>query len=168
MPKKEGFEVCQDIRKSGKTTPILMLSVMSEIHDKVNLLESGADDYLTKPFSLNELLARIRAILRRPRMLQEENLQLGDLILDRKQQIARRGTKNIYLTRKEFALLEYLLQHYGQVVPRHKIVEHIWDSDHNPFSNTLETHILNLRKKIELPKKKKLIRNVPGRGYKIE
>ncbi|MBI2013823.1 MAG: response regulator transcription factor [Candidatus Colwellbacteria bacterium] len=168
LPLKDGFEVCNDIRSSGKHTPILMLSVKSEIDHKINLFEQGIDDYVTKPFSMSELLARVRAILRRPKILQEDEITIDDLVLNVQKQSVSRGDKKIYLTRKEFSLLEYLMRNAGTVVSRGMIMEHVWDSESDPFSNTIETHILNLRKKIELPKKRKIIHSVPGRGYKID
>jgi DNA-binding response OmpR family regulator len=148
LPKKEGAEVCDDIRKSGKTTPIIMLSARSELGIKVELLNKGADDYLTKPFSLEELIARIRALLRRPTTLSSEILQVDDLIMDTKKHVTTREGKEIYLTKKEFMLLELLMKHKGSVVSRGSIMEHVWDMNVDPFSNTIESHILNIRKKI--------------------
>lgn len=168
LPKKEGIEVCQEIRQSKKATRIILLSVKSEIFHKVDLLNSGADDYVTKPFSFIELLARIRAVLRRPPLIESDTLSLDDLVLDRKKQTAMRGKKLIYLTRKEFQLLEYLMKNSGCFVSRGMIMEHVWDMNVDPFSNTIEAHILNLRKKIDAQKKQKLIHTVPGRGYKLD
>ena len=168
MPKKSGLQVCEEIRKDGKTVPILILSVKSETNAKVDLLNAGADDYLTKPFSLDELLARVRALLRRPTQIENEILQIDDLIVDTSRQTVRRGGKDIYLTRKEFALLKYLLKNQGIVLSRGMIMEHVWDMTADPFSNTIESHILSLRRKIDTKGKKKLIHTVPGRGYKID
>lgn len=168
MPKKNGLEVCKDIRLSGKTTPIIMVSVQSDTLDKVSLLNSGADDYVTKPFSYKELSSRIRAILRRPNLIISPVLTVGDFTLDTMNQKASRGRKNIYLTRKEFALAECLMRNAGSVVSRAMLMEHVWDDDLDPFSNTIEAHILNLRKKIDMKSGKKLIHTVPGRGYRIE
>ncbi len=167
LPKKEGYQVCQEIREDGKKMPIIMLSVKSEVRTKVELLSIGADDYLTKPFSFEELLARIKALLRRPQKIEEAVLQLNDLSLDIASQIVQCGEKEIYLTRKEFALLEYLMKNQGKVLSRGMIMEHVWDMNADPFSNTIETHILNLRRKIERRNAKRLIHTVPGRGYKI-
>lgn len=167
MPKKEGHEVCREIRAAGKTVPIIMLSVKSETVTKVDLLNAGADDYMTKPFSLEELLARMRALLRRPKDIEEEILSIGDLIIDVKKHSVKRGGKEIYLTRKEFVLLSYLLQNAGVAMSRGMIMEHVWDMNINPFSNTIESHILSLRKKIDAKSNKKLIKTVPGIGYKI-
>ncbi len=168
LPLKNGEEVCKDIRKAGKQTPILILSVTNEAGVKVALLNAGADDYLTKPFSFEELNARIRGLLRRPARIEETVLELGDLVLDTAKQTVKRGRKGIYLTRKEFALLEYLMRHKGSVLSRGMIMEHVWNIESDPFSNTIEAHILNLRRKIRVGNKPELIHNVPGRGYKID
>jgi len=168
LPKKTGLEVCEEIRRAGKMTPILILSVKSETITKVRLLNAGADDYLSKPFSLEELLARIRALLRRPRNIESELLAAGDLVLDLKQYTACRGRKEIRFTRKEFTLLEYLLKNKGTVLSRGMLMEHVWDMNADPFSNTIESHIASLRKKLDVPGKRKLIRTVAGRGYKID
>ena len=169
LPYKTGLEVCKDIRAAGKTVPILMLSVMAEIDDKVTVLESGADDYLTKPYSHKELMSRIRALLRRttggsptPGMLSSDNLILSPMT----QEVTLSG-KDIYLTRKEFALLELLLRNKGKIVSRGAIMEHVWDMDGDPLSKTIEMHIVNLRKKIEKGKRKVIV-NIPGRGYTIK
>jgi len=168
MPKKTGLEVCEDIRRDGKNTPILILSVKSEITTKVDLFNAGADDYLTKPFSVDELLARIKALLRRPKQIESEVLQTNDLILDVSKHEVTRGGQEINLTRKEFMLLKYMMKNQGTVLSRSMIMEHVWDMSVDPFSNTIESHIVSLRKKVDLPGKKKLIRTVAGRGYKIE
>jgi DNA-binding response OmpR family regulator len=167
LPKKNGAEVCREIRESGKNTPIIMLSARGEMGIKVELLNKGADDYMTKPFSLEELLARMRALLRRPQYVSSELLTIDDLTMDTKSHAVKRGDKEIYLTRKEFMLLEYLLKHRDSVVSRGKILEHVWDMNADPFSNTIESHILNIRKKISSKGKKDLIHTVPGVGYKL-
>jgi DNA-binding response OmpR family regulator len=147
------------------STPILILSVQSDIEQKISLLNCGADDYLAKPFSFAELSARVRALLRRPKQLEPSQLIVDDLILDRKTYTASRNQKTIYLTPKEFSLLEYLMKNQGTVVSRGMIMEHVWDNSVDPFSNSIETHIMNLRRKIDHGNKHKLIRTVPGRGY---
>ncbi len=167
MPKKDGETVCKEIRLSGKTTPILSLSVRAETSTKINLLNAGADDYLTKPFAFEELLARVRALLRRQPEFHSDILTIDDIVLDAGSQTLRRGKKFIHLTRKEFMLLEYLMRNEGIVVSRSMIMEHVWDMTLDPFSNTIEAHILSLRKKLESPHKKKLIHTIAGRGYKI-
>lgn len=168
LPEKTGLEICKTLREDGITTPIIILSVKSETLTKVDLLDAGADDYLTKPFSFQELLARMRALLRRPTQLEEEVLCIDDLTLDTRRHVVMRGKKEIPLTRKEFMLLEYLMKNEGIVLSRGMIMEHVWDMESDPFSNTIETHIMSLRKKIEGKGKRKFIHTVPSRGYKIE
>jgi len=168
LPKKTGLEVCQEIRKEGKMVPSIILSVKSETDFKVKLLNAGADDYLSKPFSLEELLARMRALLRRPRKIEKEILKVSDLLLDKSRHVVERKGRDIYLTRKEFTLLEYLMKNAGNVLSRGMIMEHVWDMNADPFSNTIESHILSLRRKIDFKGAIKLIYTVPGRGYKIE
>lgn len=168
LPKKTGLEVCKDIRERGKPLPILMLSVKSDIATKVELLNAGADDYLSKPFSLEELLARINALLRRPPEIETDRMQMDDLSVDTTRYTVSRKGRSIYLTRKEFMLLVYLLRNRGTVVSRGMILEHVWDMDGDPFSNTIESHVSSLRRKIDLPGRRKLIHTVPGRGYKVD
>lgn len=168
LPEKNGFEVCKELRAFGKNTPIIIISVTGDTKYKITGLEIGADDYIAKPFFFDELFARIQAVLRRPPIRNSHILQFEDLILDTNKLKVVRGKKSIYLTRKEFSLLEYLMKHAGSVVSRGEIMEHIWDANLDPFSNTIETHILNLRKKIDPSNKKKLIHSIPGRGYKID
>lgn len=167
LPTRRGTDVCRDIRAAGKHMLILMLSIESEILTKVELLSIGADDYMTKPFSFEELLARVRALIRRPRAQLNETLQVGDLTLNARTHEVERADKKIYLTRKEFSLLEYLMRHVNAVVTRGSLLEHVWDLDGNPFSNSIETHICNLRKKLESPRHTRLIHNIPGRGYRL-
>lgn len=168
LPKKDGLEVCKEIRDDGKSVPILILSVKTEIDDKISCLNAGADDYLTKPFSFTELMARTKALLRRPKKLEKAILRIQDLVIDTNYYTVKRGIKDIYLTRKEFALLEYLLRNKGKVMSRGMIMEHVWDMEADPFSNTIEAHIANLRRKIDLPGEKRLIYTISGRGYKID
>jgi two-component system, OmpR family, response regulator len=167
LPRKNGFEVCEEIRTARKTIPIIMLSVISDTQQKVRILNLGADDYMTKPFSYKELLARMRALLRRPSQIIPDVIQIEDLILDSMKQRVVRGNHSIYLTRKEFSLLEYLMRHQGFVVSRGMIMEHVWNAESDPFSNTIEAHILNVRKKIDYNYKRRLIHTIPGRGYRI-
>lgn len=168
LPRKSGVEVCREIRLHKKDLPIIILSVISETEKKIELLETGADDYLTKPFSFQELLARIRAVLRRPKRMQDEILSIDDLEIDLRKNIVKRAGEEIHLTRKQFMLLEYLMRHPGAVVTRSMLMEHVWETDVDPFSNTIETHILSLRRKIKnKDNQSELIHTVPGRGYKI-
>ena len=165
LPGKRGSEICEELRRKGRTTPILLMSVQSEIDKKVGVLDAGADDYLAKPVSYREMSARLRALLRRPRNLQPQTLQVADLVLDTASGSASRGGKHIHLTTKEFALLHYLMQHEGQLVTRAMIFEHVWNDAIDLFSNMIETHIYNLRKKIDKPGLTKLIHTLSGRGY---
>jgi DNA-binding response OmpR family regulator len=165
LPKKDGCSVCKEVRKAEKTVPILILSVEGDAHEKALLLNHGADDYLSKPFSLDEFMARVRALLRRPKLIQSPIINIGRLMIDSNKQLVKCGSKDIYLTRKEFALLEYLAKHKDMVVSRGMITEHVWDMGSDTLSNTIEAHIVNLRKK--LGSNRKLISTVPGRGYKL-
>jgi len=140
---------------------------MPESATKVELLDAGADDYLSKPFSIDEFLARVRALLRRPNRIEGEILTYDDLVLNIKAHTVFRAKKEIHLTPKEFMLLEYLLRNKGAVLPRSLILEHVWNMDTDPFSNTIESHILSLRRKIDRDGKRDVIHTVPGVGYKI-
>lgn len=168
LPEKSGVTVCQEIRRTGHSVPIIILSVLSDTWRKVDLLNSGADDYMIKPYSFDELMARVRALMRRPSDIEGDILRIDDLTLDTRQQVVKRGEKGVYLTRKEFMLLEYLLRNTGGVLSRGMIMEHVWDMTNDPFSNTIESHILSLRKKVDNIPERKLIYTVPGRGYKID
>lgn len=166
LPKKMGGHICKEIRDLGKTTPIIMLSSKQEVLTKINLLNTGADDYITKPFSFDELTARIKAILRRPKTFEQEIMQFKDFEINFSLQTIRRNKKFIHLTRKEFGLLAILVKNKDDVVSRAQILEHVWDMNIDPFSNTIETHIMNLRKKLR-DSKRLLITSIPGRGYKF-
>jgi DNA-binding response OmpR family regulator len=168
LPKKDGLVVCQEVRRAGRAAPILFLSATDDVSIKVAALESGADDYVTKPFSIEELRARIRALSRRPTQVKKPLLEVADLVLDSVRQTARRGRKQIHLTRKEFNLLEYMMQNAGIILSRAMLMEHVWTADSDPLSNTVEAHIRNLRKKVNSRGKPDLIANVPGRGYIID
>jgi DNA-binding response OmpR family regulator len=168
MPKKNGLVACAEIRAALITTPILLLSVHSDSTIKVQALNAGADDYLTKPFSLDELLARMRALLRRPKLLAHEVLTIGILTLDIKRHIVTKNAEEILLTKKEFMLLTYLMQNEGTVLSRGMIMEHVWDMNADPFSNTIESHIVSLRKKIGGAKKTNFIKTISGRGYRFD
>lgn len=168
MPKKDGLALCDELRALGNTTPILILSVKGTIPDKVVLLNHGADDYLAKPFSYEELTARVRALLRRPRIAQSNVITVGDVTIDSSRQIVKCGAKDVYLTRKEYSLLEYLACQQGAVVSRSMLMEHVWNMERDLFSNTIEAHILNLRKKLNARSSQTVIQTVPGRGYRLE
>ncbi|MFA6432696.1 MAG: response regulator transcription factor [Candidatus Paceibacterota bacterium] len=168
LPKKDGLAVCDEIRKSGKDTPILFMSVSGDTETKIAAFKSGADDYITKPFSLDELRARLDAVTRRSPALKSHTLAIGDLMLDQDTNTVKRGDRAIHLTRKEFHMLQYFMQNAGTVLSRAQLMEHIWTADGNPFSNTVEAHIRNLRKKINSSDAPNLIINIPGRGYLID
>lgn len=168
LPGKDGLSICKEIRALGKTTPILFLSVNNDTTLKVSALNAGADDFMTKPFSIEELRARIKALTRRAQPMQNPLIHVDDIELDTEKQIVRRGGQMLNLTRKEFNLLEYLMRHAGTVVSRAMIMEHVWSVESDPFSNTVEVHIRNLRKKLNNGNKSDLINNVPGRGYVID
>lgn len=167
LPKKGGKQVCLEIRNANIHTPILLLSAKSEVTEKVALFELGADDYVTKPFSYEELTARINALVRRPKKIEETTYRIDELSLNSDTCEVLKSNKRIYLTRKEFSLLELLMKNHGKVLSRGIIMDHVWDMDIDPFSNTLETHIMNVRKKIGDTRKNRIIQNVPGRGYRI-
>lgn len=168
LPKKNGQEICAELRKCGFNIPIIMLSVNADIDTKVELLNCGADDYVAKPFSFSELLARVRALLRRPEIIKSQILKIGDLAVDTINHTVKKGNKEIALTRKEFSLLEYFTRNQGKVLSRAEILEHVWDMNADPFTNTIETHIFNLRKKLGRNNGKELIHTISGIGYKIE
>lgn len=168
LPNRDGLDICTQLRQEGVTSHIIGLSVKSETINKVRFLDAGADDYVTKPFSFSELTARIRALLRRPSNIMSDLLTVDDIVMDTNQHTVKRKDVEIYLTRKEFSLFEYLLRNQGAVLSRGMILEHVWDMNADPFSNTIETHIMTLRRKLETEKGEKLIKNIPGIGYKIE
>lgn len=170
LPQKNGVQLAQELRAEGIATPILMLTARDAVADKVAGLDAGADDYLTKPFSFEELLARIRALSRRPAAAFDpaERLQVGDLVLDLRTRRVLRGDKPIELTAKEFALLEYLMRHAGQVLTRDQILEHVWGYESDPQGNNVDIYIHFLRRKIDHGFDQPLIRSVRGVGYKIE
>jgi DNA-binding response OmpR family regulator len=165
IPGSDGFAVCKAIRAGGKRTPILMLTARDGVDDRITGLDSGADDYLTKPFEFRELLARLRALLRRPTELRPPRILIGDLELDTASQTARRGSRSIPLTAKEFALLEYFARNAGRVVGRSEIAEHVWDETFDPFSNLIEVYVNRLRRKLGEAEGKPLLQTRRGSGY---
>jgi heavy metal response regulator len=168
LPKKDGIQVCRELRAQGRRVPILMLTALDAVEDRVQGLDSGADDYLVKPFAFQELLARLRALLRRTGEIKSTRLQVGDLALDPLTRRATRGGRIIELTAREYALLEFLMRHSGQVLSRTQITEHAWDYDFSTTSNVVDVYIRYLRRKIDDEFEVKLIRTVHGVGYKIE
>lgn len=166
LPKQDGLEVCRNLREKGKKTPILFLTAKDTAEDRVNGLNQGADDYLVKPFSFEELIARIRALLRRPLLSTGDLLELDGLCLDTCSQVTTINKKVLELTLREYGLLEYLLRNKGAVKTRDDILEHVWDRFFDSFSNVVDVHLKNLRKK--LPKVyAKRIQTVWGKGYRL-
>ena len=164
MPKRDGFAVCREIRKRAMTMPVLMLTARDAVSDRIEGLDAGADDYLAKPFDFSELLARMRALLRRARHVRPEEIVVGDLVVDTRGQVARRSGRVLALTTKEYALLEYLAQNAGRVVGRADICAHVWDDNHDPFSNAIEVYIGRLRRKVD-GDQEPLIHTRRGAGY---
>jgi len=167
LPGKNGFEVCSELRASGNYTPVLMLTALDSVDERVKGLNTGADDYLVKPFAFKELLARINALLRRPRETFERVLRVGDLSIDTVSHMVRRDDVEIELSPKEYRLLEYLARNAHQVLSRTQIAESVWDRDFFSDSNVVDVYIRYLRKKIDDPFSTKLINTVRGFGYRL-
>ena len=168
LPEMNGYEVCRALRKDGNQTLILMLTARDAERDIVEGLDMGADDYLAKPFSFEVLLARLRALLRRPNEKLEEVLRVSDLTLDPSLKKVTRASEEISLTAKEYAVLEYLMRNTGKVLSKEQIISHVWDFDADVLPNNVELFIMFLRRKIDKPFDSKLIHTVPGFGYKLE
>lgn len=167
LPGRDGIEVCRTLRTRGVRTPILMLTARDTVEDRVMGLDSGADDYLVKPFAFAELLARLRALMRREPVLLGTTLEVADLSLDTVTRQVSRAGQPINLTNKEYALLEYLMRHPNQVLTRTMIAEHVWNFDFDTGTNVIDVHIRYLRRKIDDPHDLKLIQTVRGAGYRI-
>lgn len=168
LPRMDGLQVLQSLRKKNVMTPVLLLTVRSTIEDKVSGLDAGADDYLTKPFAFEELVARVRALLRRGGGSGPSRLRYGDLILDPVRRTVFRGETRIELTAKEFALLEYFLRNPERVLSRTMILDHVWDYDFDPETNVIDVYVNYLRKKIDADRKTRLIHTVRGAGYVLK
>lgn len=168
LPRKSGLDVLHELRRQKVTSPVLLLTVRATIEDKVLGLDAGADDYLTKPFAFQELLARVRALLRRQSDSKQAVLQVADLVLDPVHRVARRDGDNIDLTAKEFALLDYFMRHPGRVLTRTMIAEHVWDYDFDSMTNVIDVYVNYLRKKIDFGREPKLIHTVRGVGYVLK
>lgn len=168
MPLKDGFEVCRHLRKEGDKTPILMLTARDAVDDRITGLDTGADDYLVKPFEFGELLARLRALLRRSVEIRPSRIVVEDLEIDTTAQKIWRGGREIQLTTKEFALLEYLAREKGKVVGRAEISEHVWDENFDAFSNLIDVYIKRLRTKMDEGFDRQLIHTRRGAGYILE
>jgi two-component system copper resistance phosphate regulon response regulator CusR len=165
LPGGSGFDLCRDLRRAGHATPILMLTARDTVDDRVHGLDAGADDYLTKPFAFRELLARVRALARRRPALVPRVVEVADLVVDLASHRVSRAGRAMELTAKEFALLECLALHAGQVVDRTTITAHVWDDNHDPFTNVLEVLVRRLRRKLDDDFATKLIQTVRGAGY---
>ncbi len=167
LPKKDGLEVCRELRRRRIQTPILLLTARDSIDDRVQGLDCGADDYLVKPFAMRELLARLRALLRRNHPYTNGRLEIGDLIVDPVTHTVEREGCSIDLTPKEFALLEYFMYHPNQVVTREMIEQHIWNYDFECSSNVIDVYVRRLRRKIDDPFEVKLLATIRGIGYRL-
>jgi two-component system copper resistance phosphate regulon response regulator CusR len=166
IPGRDGFQVCSDLRAAGSVVPILMLTARDHVQDRVDGLDCGADDYLTKPFAFDELMARLRALLRRGHVVRPETIEIDNLSIDTRARRAARGGQNLPLTTKEYALLEYLAREQGRVINRSELAEHVWDEHFDPLSNLIDVHINRLRRKVDkgfVP----LIHTRRGSGYML-
>lgn len=167
LPDMDGVEVCRALRARGTPTRILMATARDAVDDRIGGLETGADDYLVKPYSTRELIARVRALLRRPADPLPATLRVADLELETGLRAAHRGERGISLTTKEFAVLEYLMRNPGRVVTREQIGDHAWDANFDPFSNVIDVYIARLRRKVDAPGEEPLIDTVRGAGYRL-
>ncbi len=168
LPRMDGLRLLKELRKEKIQTPVLLLTVRATIEDKVLGLDSGADDYLTKPFSFQELVARVRALLRRRADTAPATLQVADLVLDPARRTVSRGGKKIELTPREFALLDYFMRNPGRVLTRTMIAEHVWNYDFDTMTNTIDVYVNYLRKKIDAGREPKLLHTVRGVGYVLK
>lgn len=167
LPSMDGLEICKQTREAGITTPILVLTARAETDTKVELLSAGADDYLIKPFSFAELVARLQALLRRPVASLPETLKIGEIELNPAERRVARGGKEIPLTLKEFGLLEYFMRHPNQVVNREDLLNHLWDFNYVGFSNVVDVHVKNLRRKLGSGRGGEILETVRGIGYRL-
>lgn len=168
LPKKDGIAVCRELRTKRVNTPILMLTARDSIEDRVKGLDSGADDYLIKPFAFSELLARIRALMRRETVPKTAKLEAGDLIMDTLSREVWRGPRKIELTTKEYSILEYFMRHPNMVVTRTLLEENVWDYDFDGISNIIDVYIRRLRRKIDEGETESLIQTLRGAGYRLK
>jgi two-component system OmpR family response regulator len=167
LPDGDGVDVCRRIRQAGRWAPVLMLTARDGVQDRVRGLDAGADDYLTKPFAFSELLARMRAVMRRGERERPSTLMVGDLVLDPAAKRVRRGETPVELTAKEFALLEYFMRHAGEALTRTELIDHVWDFAYDGDSNVVEVYVRYLREKIDRPFGCDSIETVRGVGYRL-
>jgi two-component system OmpR family response regulator len=168
LPERDGFEVCRTLRERGCWSPILMLTARGQVGDRIHGLDVGADDYLSKPFDFGELLARLRALMRRAPAERPARLEVGDLVVDpATHEVARAGVA-VELTAREFAVLEFLARHAGQAVTRATLLDHVWDENFEGSTNIVDVYVGYLRRKLELPFDRALIRTIRGVGYALE
>ena len=168
LPKMDGLTLCRELRKNGNLTPIIMLTAKDTVKDKVKGLDSGADDYLPKPFAFEELLARVRVLLRKKDNRVQTQLKVDDLVMDILTHKVTRGDREIDLTVKEYALLEYLMRNAGNIVTRTMISEHVWDINFDTFTNVIDVYINYLRNKVDSGFAEKMIHTVRGKGYLLK
>jgi two-component system OmpR family response regulator len=168
LPDSDGFEVCRNLREAGKWAPIIMLTARDGVNDRVNGLDAGADDYLAKPFSFDELLARLRSLLRRGAQARPSVLQVGDLSLDPSNHRVERSGRTIDLTAKEFSLLEYFMRHPDTALSRTRILEHVWDFAYEGDSNVVDVYVRYLREKVDRPFDRSSIETIRGVGYRLQ
>ena len=167
LPGIDGLEVCRRLRASGSAIRILMATARDTVEDRIAGLDLGSDDYVVKPYVLAELEARVRALLRRPAVVVPTTLRVDQLALDTGTRMAERNGRQISLTSKEFAVLEYLMRHAGEVVTREKISAHAWDDNYDPASNVIDVYIARLRKKVDDPNESPLLHTIRGAGYRL-
>ena len=165
LPGRSGLDLCRELRARGSRVPVLMLTARDAVRDRVGGLDSGADDYLTKPFEFDELFARLRALLRRPPEVLASVFTVADLVVDTRSQRVQRAGREVPLTTKEYAMCEYLARNAGRVIGRTELCNHVWDENHDPFSNAIEVYINRLRKKVDAGASVPLIHTRRGAGY---
>jgi two-component system OmpR family response regulator len=168
LPRRDGFEVCRVLRERGCWAPVLMLTARGQVSDRIEGLDVGADDYLAKPFDFGELLARLRALTRRAPPERPSRLEVGDLVVDPATHEVRRLGESVELTAREFSVLEYLARHPGEVISRAKLLEHVWDENYLGSTNIVDQYVGALRRKLEQPFGRPLIRTVRGVGFRLE
>ena len=168
LPGRDGFSICRELRGRGRWAPVLMLTARDAVDDRIRGLDAGADDYLVKPFAFGELLARLRALVRRGPSERPPNLAVGDVVLDPAAHSVTRAGQPVELSAREFALLEFLMRHPGEVLSRTRILEQVWDYSYSGFSNVVDVYVAYLRRKLERPFARPLIRTVRGVGYALD